>query len=94
MIDEFINYDNCAVTLIYKLRKTMKKTILVLMISMLTLVGKAYAEISYGFSASLTQIDASGTETEGGERSTGDADNLVVVPSLFLEYGFSLFSEV
>ena len=67
----------------------MKKTILVIMIRMLALVGRAYAEISYGFSASLTQIDASGTETEGGERSTGDADNLVVVPSLFLEYGFS-----
>ena len=67
----------------------MKKTILVIMISMLTFVGKAYAEISYGVSASLTQIDASGTETEGGEKNSGDADNLVVVPSLFVEYGFS-----
>ena len=66
----------------------MKKTILVIMISMLTFVGKAYAEISYGVSASLTQIDASGTETEGGEKNSGDADNLVVVPSLFVEYGF------
>ena len=46
----------------------MKKAIYVLMISMLTFVGKAYAEISYGVSASLTQIDASGTETEGGEK--------------------------
>ena len=67
----------------------MKRTILVIMISMLTFVGKAYAEISYGVSASLTQIDASGTETEGGEKNSGDADNLVVVPSLFVEYGFS-----
>ena len=67
----------------------MKRTILVIMISMLTFVGKAYAEISYGVSASLTQIDASGTETEGGEKNSGDADNLVVVPSLFAEYGFS-----
>ena len=66
----------------------MKKTILVIMISMLTFVGKAYAEISYGVSASLTQIDASGTETEGGEKNSGDADNLVVIPSLFVEYGF------
>ena len=39
-------------------------------------------------SASLTQIDASGTETEGGEKNSADADNLVVVPSLFVEYGF------
>ena len=67
----------------------MKKAIYVLMISMLTFVGKAYAEISYGVSASLTQIDASGTETEGGEKNSADADNLVVVPSLFVEYGFS-----
>tara|TARA_Y100001958_G_C21222801_1_gene548132 strand:+ start:386 stop:1009 length:624 start_codon:yes stop_codon:yes gene_type:complete len=56
---------------------------------MLTFVGKAYAEISYGISASLTQIDASGTETEGGEKNSADADNLVVVPSLFVEYGIS-----
>ena len=67
----------------------MKKAIYVLMISMLTFVGKAYAEISYGVSASLTQIDASGTETEGGEKNSADADNLVVVPSLFVEYGIS-----
>ena len=67
----------------------MKKAIYVLMISMLTFVSKAYAEISYGVSASLTQIDASGTETEGGEKNSGDADNLVVIPSLFVEYGFS-----
>tara|TARA_B100000674_G_scaffold474468_1_gene466442 strand:+ start:827 stop:1483 length:657 start_codon:yes stop_codon:yes gene_type:complete len=67
----------------------MKKAIYVLMISMLTFVGKAYAEISYGISASLTQIDASGTETEGGEKNSADADNLVVVPSLFVEYGIS-----
>tara|TARA_B100001248_G_C27233369_1_gene385883 strand:+ start:94 stop:750 length:657 start_codon:yes stop_codon:yes gene_type:complete len=64
----------------------MKKAIYVLMISMLTFVGKAYAEISFGVSASLTQIEASGTETEGGEQTSAEADNLVVVPSLFVEY--------
>ena len=64
----------------------MKKTIYVLMISMLTFVGKAYAEITFGVSASLTSIEASGTETEGNEKSTADADNLVVVPSIFVEY--------
>ncbi|MDC2986848.1 hypothetical protein OAY20_01970 [Candidatus Pelagibacter bacterium] len=64
----------------------MKKAIYVLMISMLTFVGKAYAEISFGVSASLTQIEASGTETEGNEQTSAEADNLVVVPSLFVEY--------
>ncbi len=67
----------------------MKKTIFVLMISMLTFVGKAYADISFGVSAALTQIDASGTETEGTESTAGEADNLVVIPSLFVEYAYS-----
>ena len=67
----------------------MKKAIFVLMISMLTFVGKAYADISFGVSAALTQIDASGTETEGTEATAGEADNLVVIPSLFVEYAYS-----
>ena len=67
----------------------MKKAIFVLMISMLTFVGKAYADISFGVSAALTQIDASGTETEGTESTAGEADNLVVIPSLFVEYAYS-----
>ena len=36
----------------------MKKTILVLIIAMFTLAGKAYAEMSYGISGAITQIDA------------------------------------
>ena len=67
----------------------MKKTILVLMIAMLTFVGKAYAEMSYGISAALTTIDADGTETEGGEKNSASADNTVIVPSLFAEYSYS-----
>ena len=67
----------------------MKKAIFVLMISMLTFVGKAYADISFGVSAAFTQIDASGTETEGTEATAGEADNLVVIPSLFVEYAYS-----
>ena len=43
----------------------MKKTLLVIMISMLTFVGKSYAEMAYGVSLAITKIDASGTETEG-----------------------------
>ena len=67
----------------------MKKTILIATIAMLTFVGKAYAEMSYGISAAVTNISASGTETEGGEKTTGDADNTVLIPSLFAEYAYS-----
>jgi hypothetical protein len=41
------------------------------MITMLTFVGKSYAEMSYGVSLAYTQINADGTETEGGESNTG-----------------------
>ena len=58
-------------------------------IAMLTFVGKAYAEMSFGVSAALTKIDASGTETEGGEKNKGDANNTVVIPSVFVEYAFT-----
>ena len=67
----------------------MKKTITIVLISMLTFFGKAYAEVSFGVSAALTKIDASGTETEGGEKTTGGADNTVIIPSLFVEYAYS-----
>ena len=58
-------------------------------IAMLTFVGKAYAEMSFGVSAAITKIDASGTETEGGEKNKGDANNTTVIPSVFVEYAFS-----
>lgn len=45
----------------------------------------SYAEISFGVSAALTSIDASGTETEGGESTSGSTDNTVVIPSIFVE---------
>ena len=67
----------------------MKKTILVTMIALLTFVGKAYAEMSYGISVAATKIDASGTETEGGEKNNGDAENHLLIPSLFVEYSYS-----
>ena len=63
----------------------MKKTILVTMIALLTFVGKAYAEMSYGISVAATKIDASGTETEGGETNSAGVDNDVFIPSLFIE---------
>jgi len=67
----------------------MRKTLLVIMISTLAFVGKSYAEMSYGVSLAFTQINADGTETEGGESNTGSADNKVVIPSLFAEYAYS-----
>ena len=67
----------------------MKKSILVIAIALLAFAGKAYAEMSYGVSGALTKIDASGTETEGGEKNSADVDNVVIIPSIFAEYAYS-----
>ena len=67
----------------------MKKTLLVIMITMLTFVGKSYAEMTYGVSLGLTKINADGTETEGGETNDGSADHNVIIPSIFAEYAYS-----
>ena len=56
---------------------------------MLAFSSASYAEMKYGVSGALTFIEASGTETEGGEKTNGNADNLVVIPSIFAEYAFS-----
>jgi len=67
----------------------MKKILIVMTFAMLTFVGKAYAEYTYGVSAAITKIEASGTETEGGEKSSTSVDNTVLVPSIFVEYAYS-----
>ena len=67
----------------------MKKTLLVVMITMLTFVGKSYAEMSYGVSVAFTKISADGNETEGGEVNNGSAEHNVFIPSLFAEYAYS-----
>ena len=56
---------------------------------MLAFSSASYAEMKYGVSGALTFIDATGTETEGGEKTDGDADNIVVIPSVFAEYVYS-----
>ena len=56
---------------------------------MLAFSSASYAEMKYGVSGALTFIDASGSETEGGEKNSGNADNLVAIPSIFAEYAFS-----
>ncbi len=67
----------------------MKKILLVIMISMLTFVGKSYAEMSYGFSLGITDIRASGTETEGGENNSKSLNTIAAIPSIFVEYNFN-----
>ena len=62
---------------------------LVIALIMLSFTSASYAEMKYGVSGALTFIDASGTETEGGEKNSGDADNIVAIPSLFAEYVYS-----
>ena len=62
---------------------------LIIALIMLSFTSASYAEMKYGVSGALTFIDASGTETEGGEKNSGDADNIVAIPSLFAEYAFS-----
>ena len=62
---------------------------LIIALVMLSFTSVSYAEMKYGVSGALTFIDASGTETEGGEKNSGDADNIVAIPSLFAEYVYS-----
>ena len=68
------------------------KKIVTLIFSAFFLSSIANAEMKYGLTGSLTFIDATGSETEGGEKTNGSADNIVVVPSLFLEYGMGNLS--
>ena len=56
---------------------------------MLTFVGKSYAEVTYGISAAFTNIEADGSETEGGEKTNKSVENKVVIPSIFAEYSAS-----
>ena len=56
---------------------------------MLTFSSISNAEMKFGVSGAITQINASGTETEGGEKNSKDVDNLVAIPSIFAEYAIS-----
>ena len=57
---------------------------------LLSVFGSSYALAEYGVTVGVTgsmaMIDASGTETEGGEKNNGSADNQVGVVSVFAEY--------
>ena len=63
----------------------MKKTLTILFLT-LFLGTSSQAEISFGVSGALTQIDASGSEVEGGEKTTKTVSHATVLPSLFVEY--------
>lgn len=63
----------------------MKKLITILFFTLF--MGASYAEVSFGVTGALTQIDASGTETEGGEKTTKNISQVTIIPSLFVEYG-------
>ena len=62
----------------------MKKLITILFFTLY--MGASYAEMSFGISGALTQIDASGTETEGGETNSKNVSHATIIPSLFIEY--------
>ena len=67
----------------------MKKFLILITAGLMLLVSKANAEVQYGISAGITKINASGSETEGGEKTQAEVDNIVVIPSVFAEYAYS-----
>ena len=65
----------------------MKKLITILFFTLY--MGVSYAEMNFGISGALTQIEASGTETEGGETNSKNVSHATIIPSLFIEYGIT-----
>ena len=70
----------------------MKKIITIAFAIFFSFSNLAFAEMRYGISGALTFIDATGTETEGGETNSGSADNLTIIPSIFLEFDAGNYS--
>ena len=70
----------------------MKKLITIAFAIFFSFSNLAYAEMRYGISGALTMIDATGSETEGGETNSGSADNLTIIPSIFLEFDAGNYS--
>ncbi len=65
----------------------MKKLITILFFTLY--MGASNAEVSYGISGALAHVNASGTETEGGETNSKDISHAAFIPSLFVEYGLT-----
>ena len=64
----------------------MNKLLALITASFMLLSSAAYSEMRFGVSGALTYIDASGTETEGGEKNSTTVDAVAVIPSIFVEY--------
>lgn len=62
------------------------KKILTILFFTLFMGASSQAEISFGVSGALTQIEATGSETEGSEKTTKSISHATVLPSLFVEY--------
>ena len=69
----------------------MKNFWIILSISFMLLVTKANADVRFGLSAAFTQIEADGSETEGGEKTTASVSNDVIIPSIFVEFSGERF---
>ena len=61
---------------------------------LLTLSGSSYAlaDFAVGIAGGIADIDASGTETEGGEKTNGSVSNQAGVVSVFAEYSPEMVS--
>ena len=70
----------------------MKKIILGLFSALIISSAANSADISYGLSASITTINASGTETENTEKTNASVSNDTVIGSIFVENNFGSFS--
>ena len=65
----------------------MKKIVTILFFTLF--MGASHAEMSFGVSGALTELKASGTETEGGEKNSRDISHAILVPSVFAEYAIT-----
>ena len=64
----------------------MNRILALITASFMLLSSAAYSEMRFGVSGALTYIEASGTETEGGEKNSTTVDSIAIIPSIFVEY--------
>lgn len=63
----------------------MKKLVLSIFAAVAMMSSALAAELHFGISAQMVDIEADGTETEGGEKNSGSASHTVPVGSIFAE---------
>ena len=64
----------------------MNRILALITASFMLLSSAAYSEMRFGVTGALTYIEASGTETEGGEKNSTTIDSIAIIPSIFVEY--------